>query len=465
MKEDKAQAWKKLLTGLLFFHANIQERRKFGPLGWNIRYAFDESDLETSIACLRKFLSEQEEIPWDALIFSTGHINYGGRVTDDWDRRTLISILSIYMVPGVLTDDYKFSKSGIYFAPPEGDMASVNAYLDQLPLTDDPEVFGMHENANVTFNTNESLQLMETLLSLQPRESGGGGGLTSDDVVLELAVSFEEQAPDQLLLDDAGETTFVVQSNGLLTSLAICLTQEIIKFNRLLNKMTSTLRDVKKAIKGMIVMSGDLDMMYTSFLVNKLPPLWENVSFASLKTLGSWVTDLIYRVAFMRVWLVNGQPAAFPMPVFFFPQGFMTASLQTFARRHMEAIDGLSFKFNILTDEPDSIVDSPEDGVIIYGLYLEGARYDQSIQQVVESRPGVMYDLLPAIHFIPAVNHKQAPNTYACPVYKTAVRKGVLSTTGMSTNYVVPVELPIAHDQTEQRWILAGVAALCNLTD
>jgi dynein heavy chain len=103
--------------------------------------------------------------------------------------------------------------------------------------------------------------------------------------------------------------------------------------------------------------------------------------------------------------------------------------------------------------------------VIVFGLFLEGARFDTDLQLIVESRPGKMYDLLPAIHFKPAVNHKQAPSTYACPVYKTAVRKGVLSTTGMSTNYVVPIELPISAEETEQKWILAGVAALCNLTD
>ena len=263
---------------------------------------------------------QQEIIPWDALNYVTGQINYGGRVTDDWDRRTLMSILSIYMVPDILKDDYRFSESGVYFSPPESNMAVVNTYFETLPLTDDPEVFGMHENANVTFNTNESLILMSTLLSLQPRASGGGSGMTSDDVVVELANSFESQCPTTLSEDEAGPTTFVIQGNGLLTSLAICLSQEMVKFNKLLHKMVSSIRDIKKAIKGMIVMSSDLDAMYTAFLNNQLPSIWEKVSFASLKTLGSWVTDLIFRVKFMRLWLTKGQPAAFPLPVFFFPQ-------------------------------------------------------------------------------------------------------------------------------------------------
>jgi dynein heavy chain len=79
---------------------------------------------------LKIFLDEQEEIPWEALLYVTGHINYGGRVTDDWDRRCLISLLRKYSNPDVLEDGFKFSDSGIYYAPTNGPIESYKEYID-----------------------------------------------------------------------------------------------------------------------------------------------------------------------------------------------------------------------------------------------------------------------------------------------------------------------------------------------
>ena len=99
---------------------------------------------------LKIFLDEQDEIPWDALLYVTGHINYGGRVTDDWDRRCLISMLKKFYSYDILEDGYKFSDSGTYYAPSDGTIDVYRDYIEELPLIDNPEVFGLHENANIT---------------------------------------------------------------------------------------------------------------------------------------------------------------------------------------------------------------------------------------------------------------------------------------------------------------------------
>lgn len=62
-----------MIFGLCFFHAVIQERKKFGPLGWNILYEFNDSDRECALLNLNLFCSAGSyEIPWDALEYITG---------------------------------------------------------------------------------------------------------------------------------------------------------------------------------------------------------------------------------------------------------------------------------------------------------------------------------------------------------------------------------------------------------
>jgi dynein heavy chain len=386
----RPRAWQKVMLGMTFLCSLLADRRKFGPLGWNILYEFTETDLETSLQCLQRFI-EMDDIPWEALAYVTGEINFGGRVTDDWDRRCLMSILRSVINPKILDDEFKFSASGVYFAPPMGTIASYKDYIEKLPMTEDPEIFGMHQNANTIYNRDQSRNLFHSLLSLMPRDSGGGGGLSSDEIVNNLAIQIADGLPDNLDHDAAGEGTFVIQANGLLTSLMIVLEQEMVKFNRLLTLMRGTLVDVRRAIQGMIIMTNDLDNMYNGFIKNALPGNWRAVSFATMKTLGSWTKDCFGRVQFMRAWLLNGQPPTFPLQTFFFPQGFMTGTLQTFARKHHVAVNTLAFQFHVEERDIKEITESPEDGVICDGMWCEGGRYCPEKKLVQQSKLGEIY--------------------------------------------------------------------------
>jgi dynein heavy chain len=102
--------------------------------------------------------------------------------------------------------------------------------------------------------------------------------------------------------------------------------------------------------------------MYTRFMFNMVPIGWEKAAYPSLKPLASWVEDLILRVDFMNKWLTQGAPPAFWVSGFFFPQGFMTAVLQVYSRKHRIAIDTLKFRASVLDRAVSSIVEAPESG-------------------------------------------------------------------------------------------------------
>jgi dynein heavy chain len=91
-----------MLYVLSFFHAVIQERKKFGKIGWNVTYDFNASDYQISYQLISMYLNKAEEtgdedLPWDTLRYLIGEAMYGGRVTDDHDRRVLMTYLHEYL--------------------------------------------------------------------------------------------------------------------------------------------------------------------------------------------------------------------------------------------------------------------------------------------------------------------------------------------------------------------------------
>ena len=147
----KPHEFKKLLFSLAFFHAVILERRKYGAIGWNIPYEWMNSDFETSQLQLKMYLDEQPEVPYQTLNYLIAEINYGGRVTDDKDVRLITALLEKYLNTQIMEAKYSFSSSGIYYSPMNLGLEDVKEYITTLPLEDDPEIYGLHRNANITF--------------------------------------------------------------------------------------------------------------------------------------------------------------------------------------------------------------------------------------------------------------------------------------------------------------------------
>jgi len=145
---------------------------------------------------LKMFLEESDEIPWDAIVWITGQINYGGRVTDANDLRCLQKTLEKYYCVENLEDGYIYSESGKYYAPPFGNTQSYIEYIDGLPMNDSPEVFGLHENADISYQKQESEAMINTVLSIQSRMATAAGGMTTDEIVLAKAKQLLDALPE-----------------------------------------------------------------------------------------------------------------------------------------------------------------------------------------------------------------------------------------------------------------------------
>lgn len=445
----------RMLYRIAFFHAVAQERRRFGPLGWNIPYGFNES-FDISVQHLQMFVNEFADYPYKGICYLTGECNYGGRVTDDWDRRLIVTILADILNPKMVSNmDYTFTDIGkCYFIPRTPLYPEFVKHINDLPQMHPPEVFGLHQNAGITRDLQVSNHLLNSIILVQGEGSSGGGG---EDALLDMVASdILGKLPPNFDLEAARNKFPVVYSESMNT----VLVQEMERFTKLLNEIRSSLQTIRNAIEGLVVMTPALEVLSSSLLLGRIPAAWAKVSYPSLKSLPNYIADFVDRILFLQTWFLVGKPKTFWLSGFFFTQAFLTGAKQNFARKYTIPIDQLTFDFEVLKIMTSD--EGAEDGVYVYGLFTDGARWDIEKGVLRELFPKILYDTMPLIWVRPITNAEYNPQgRYLSPLYKTSERRGTLSTTGQSTNYVLPFLL--GTDVPSSHWVKRNVALLCQL--
>lgn len=145
-------------------------------------------------------------------------------------------------------------------------------------------------------------------------------------------------------------------------------------------------------------MSEELESIANAIYDNQVPEIWAAKGHKSLKPLGQWIDDLQARIQFLQTWIDQGTPKTFWISGFFFPQAFVTGTLQNYARTYGIPIDLLNFEYIVKDNiQPEEVTEKPKDGCYIYGIYLEGAKWDYKKHIINEPKAKELYSSLPMV--------------------------------------------------------------------
>jgi len=426
------EKWRMLLFVQAFLHSIVQERRKFGPIGWCIPYEFNTSDLEASLLFLEKHLSTTimvgAALSWNTIQYMVAEVQYGGRITDDLDRELFVTYAAKWFCDDVFKMSFSFNsyQAEYNYKIPEGlDIGTFRGAVETIPAVDSPLIFGLHPNADLTYRLKDASEMLTTIMETQPKDSGSGSGKSTDEIVKEQCLDLLTKMPPDFV-----EEVFRAQimklrgppkldDKGFGAPLNIFLFQELQRLQNIIAIVRTNLHNVASAIDGTVVMTEDLLGDLNSIFDSRVPKRWTHDASGAeiswlLPSIGGWFTGLLDRYAQLNTWLENGRKEmrSYWITGFTNAQGFLTAIKQEVTRQHKKdqwALDDVATHTDVLTGDPERIKETPEEGQNIHGLFIEGARWNRSEGKLDESEPKKLFVSMPVI-YVTAMTLKDVKN-------------------------------------------------------
>ncbi|XP_076854099.1 dynein axonemal heavy chain 10 [Brachyhypopomus gauderio] len=453
--------FRSLVYVLAFFHAVVQERRKYGKIGWNVPYDFNESDFLVCMQILDTYLTKAHtqgdaKIPWGSLKYLIGEVMYGGRAIDSFDRRVLTVYMDEYLGDFIFDTFQPFhffiNKDVDYRIPPNGSKDVYVAEIESLPLANTPEVFGLHPNAEIGYYTQAARDMWTHLIELQPQTGDSGGGISRDEYISQVARDIQNKLPRVFDLD------VIRKKVGLdVSPTSVVLLQELERFNRLVLRMERSLIELQRALAGEAGMSSELDEVAKALFNGQIPTVWRRLAPDTLKSLGNWMIHFKRRHNQYSSWVDDGEPTVMWLSGLHIPESYLTALVQATCRKNGWPLDRSTLYTHVTQyHSAEEVTERPGQGCLVSGLYLEGADWDVLQGCLVCSKPKVLVVQLPVLKVIPIETHRlKLQNTLRTPVYTTSLRRDA-----MGVGLVFEADLFTTKHLSH--WVLQGVCLYLN---
>ncbi|MEJ1283888.1 hypothetical protein NN561_014866 [Cricetulus griseus] len=442
---SKDQEFKSILFSLCYFHACVAGRLRFGPQGWSRSYPFNPGDLVICANILYNYLEASPNVPWEDLRYLFGEIMYGGHITDAWDRKLCRVYLEEFMNPSLIEDELMLAPG--FAAPPYLDYSGYHQYIEDKLPPESPVLYGLHPNAEIEFLTVTSNTLFRTLLEMQPRNvvSSEELGQSTEDKVKNILDDILERLPEEFNMAE------IMQKNLNRSPYVLVCFQECERMNVLIREIRVSLQQLDLGLKGELTLSPDVEAQLSALSYDRVPDTWNKLAYPSTYGLAQWFNDLLLRCRELDTWTQDlALPAVVWLSGFFNPQSFLTAIMQTMARKNEWPLDRMCLTIDVTKKTKEDYGHPPREGAYIHGLHLEGARWDIQSGALVDARLKELTSTMPVI-FAKAitVDRQETRHTYECPVYKTKAR---------GLTYVWTFRLK--SKEKIAKWVLAGVALL-----
>lgn len=204
-------------------------------------------------------------------------------------------------------------------------------------------------------------------------------------------------------------------------------------------------------LKGVLTITPQMEALEEALFNDIIPENWNKLAYPSDLKLQAWFADLMIRLRELESW---ANELALPTTVWlsglFNPQSFLTAIMQQTARKMQWPLDRMCLNCEVTRKQKHEIDATSRDGVNLYGLFMEGARWDTKLNSIVDAKPKELFAMMPVMYVSAVTLDKQdLKNIYECPIYKVRSR---------GQTYVWTFNLKSRDKAT--KWILAGVCLL-----